>query len=335
MPYQELLPNFYKINVPLPNNPLRELNAYLVKGSPKSLLIDNGFNTKESADALLTVLSEMKIDLADVDFFLTHLHSDHVGLTADLLTGPSSRVWCSKTDGDRINRYLIEENYWSKLICGLQQHGFSEPEVEQLMISHPGKEHGPSRPIPITPVKEGVRLEYGNYRFTVLEVPGHTPGHISLYESNTRTYVAGDHILGTITPNITKWDDVKDSLGDYLRSLDKIKQYPVDLTLPGHRDVIHDTKKRIDELQTHHAIRLSEIRTILDGAGPLNAYDTASLMKWSLRGIDWDSFPVAQKCFATGEALAHLTHLVEIGKLHREEWDDCFYFFIAKQYRNR
>ena len=330
MLYEEVLPDFFMINVPLPNSPLRGLNAYLVRGASRHLLIDNGFNTEESAGPLFAALAELKIDLGDTDFFLTHLHSDHVGLTADLLTSPSSKVMCSKTDGDRINRMLTDKEYWRTLIFGLQQHGFSESELEQLMTSHPGKAHGPSRPLPITPVQDGDRLEYGKYQFSVLEVPGHTPGQVTLYESNTRTYVSGDHILGTITPNITKWDGVQDSLGDYLRSLDKVSQYPIGLILPGHRDIIHDAAGRIKALRRHHDARLNEVCSILDGAGPLNAYDTASLMQWSLRGIVWENFPVAQKCFATGEALAHLTHLAETGRAHKAEWDDGCYFFLPQ-----
>lgn len=45
----------------------------------------------------------------------------------------------------------------------------------------------------------------------------------------------GDHVLFDITPNITDWWDVPDSLGNYLRSLDKLEAYPVTLPLPGHR----------------------------------------------------------------------------------------------------
>ena len=33
----------YRIPVPLPGNPLRELNSYLLRGRERSLLIDTGF----------------------------------------------------------------------------------------------------------------------------------------------------------------------------------------------------------------------------------------------------------------------------------------------------
>ena len=49
---KEIIPNIYSIPVPLPNNPLKELNAYLVKGSQRSLLIDTGFNLPECREAL-------------------------------------------------------------------------------------------------------------------------------------------------------------------------------------------------------------------------------------------------------------------------------------------
>ena len=43
--------NLYKKVVPLPNNPLRELNVYLITGE-KNLLIDTGFNRIECEEAL-------------------------------------------------------------------------------------------------------------------------------------------------------------------------------------------------------------------------------------------------------------------------------------------
>ena len=40
---REIIPNLFQIPVPLPDNPLRELNAYLIRGTDRSLLIDTGF----------------------------------------------------------------------------------------------------------------------------------------------------------------------------------------------------------------------------------------------------------------------------------------------------
>lgn len=326
--YEEVLPDFFRIGVPLPNNPLRELNAYLVRGASRNLLIDNGFNTRESAEALHEALEELEVNLVDTDFFLTHLHSDHNGLTSSLLRSPFSKVFCSKEDGDRLNRFITDENYWPLMMHGLVRHGFPEEEMRVLFETHPGKIYASTNPLPISHVEEGDNIRYGRYTFSVVEVPGHTPGHVSLYEPATRTYVAGDHILGRISPNITRWDGVDDSLGDYLKSLDKVARLSIDLTLPGHRHLIQNTAERIRQLQEHHAGRLEEVCVILAEHGLVSAYVVASRMRWSLRGITWDEFKVQQKCFAAGEALAHLTHLAATGRAVREEKGENVFFHL-------
>ncbi len=58
--------------------------------------------------------------------------------------------------------------------------------------------------------------------------------------------------------------------------------------------------------------RAEEVLTILNGA-PKNAFQVASEMTWDIDCDSWDRFPLAQKWFATGEAIAHLRYLEEEG----------------------
>ncbi|GAI56909.1 unnamed protein product, partial [marine sediment metagenome] len=44
---EEILPNLYKIEVPLPRNPLKAVNSYIIKANEKSLIIDTGMNREE------------------------------------------------------------------------------------------------------------------------------------------------------------------------------------------------------------------------------------------------------------------------------------------------
>ena len=39
-----ILPNIYRIEIPLPKNPLKALNSYLIKDPRRNLLVDTGFN---------------------------------------------------------------------------------------------------------------------------------------------------------------------------------------------------------------------------------------------------------------------------------------------------
>jgi hypothetical protein len=107
-------------------------------------------------------------------------------------------------------------------------------------------------------------------------------------------------------------------LKHYLASLDKVAGLQVDLILPGHRRLIRNHDARIAELKQHHAHRLNEVLAIL-GGGPLNAFQVAARMTWDIKADSWDAFPVAQKWFATGEAIAHLRYLEEEGKLARKK----------------
>jgi glyoxylase-like metal-dependent hydrolase (beta-lactamase superfamily II) len=164
---------------------------------------------------------------------------------------------------------------------------------------------------------DGDVIDVGVYHFKCVATPGHTMGHTCLYEPNKKILVAGDHILIDITPNIQCWSDTDNHLKHYLASLDKVQKLQVDLVLPGHRRLIDNHRARIEELKKHHALRLDEVLAILKD-GTMSAYEVASHMSWDIDCERWDQFPVAQKWFATGEALAHLRYLEEEAKVVRK-----------------
>ena len=41
---EEVMERLYRIEVTLPNSPLKELNSYVIKGNGRDLVIDTGFN---------------------------------------------------------------------------------------------------------------------------------------------------------------------------------------------------------------------------------------------------------------------------------------------------
>ncbi|MBP1707530.1 MAG: beta-lactamase domain protein [Chloroflexi bacterium] len=65
-----MLPNLYRIEIPLPKNPLKALNSYLIKGDGRFLIIDTGMNREECQNAMFTALEELKVDLKKTDFIL-------------------------------------------------------------------------------------------------------------------------------------------------------------------------------------------------------------------------------------------------------------------------
>jgi hypothetical protein len=87
--------------------------------------------------------------------------------------------------------------------------------------------------------------------------------------------------------------------------------------------LITDHRSRIAELKAHHDERCSEILRIIRN-GTLSAYEIASRMTWDIKCDGWASFPLAQKWFATGEAISHLRYLHEQGRVARMRADSLY-----------
>ncbi len=313
--------NIYMIEVALPNNPLQVLNSYVIKGKDRSLVIDTGFNRKECKDTLLKGLGQLDIEMKDTDLLITHLHADHAGL-ANLFEQAGAKIYSGEVDGKMINE-MTKESFWQesdklKILFDLEKDDTTYKE-------HPGYRYGLSSPVEFTYVQEGDQIEAGDYVFDLVSIPGHTPGHMGLYEKNHKLFFGGDHILDNITPNIAFWGLEDNILAIYLNSLTKIYNFDIDYLLTAHRNIIKDHKKRISQLLLHHEERLKEILEVLE-EGEMTVRDVASKLSWRIRAKNWDEFPGPQKWFASHEAMSHLQHLYFIGTIHRELRDGKFYF---------
>jgi glyoxylase-like metal-dependent hydrolase (beta-lactamase superfamily II) len=113
------------------------------------------------------------------------------------------------------------------------------------------------------------------------------------------------------------WWDGWNPLREYMKSLEKTELLDVELVLPGHRSIFTDLRGRIVELKEHHDRRAEEVLAILT-EGPQTAYQVASEMTWDILCDSFDEFPLAQKWFATGEAIAHVKYLGAFGKIRGE-----------------
>ena len=315
---QEILPDLHVIEVPLPGNPLKSINSYVVTSKDRNLVIDTGMLRPECKTALSSGLEELGVDLASTDFFITHSHADHMGLISDLAT-ESSTVFFNQLEAEYV---AILQNSPSRVFERLTERarkfGFSQEEIEQALQRHPGFKYSPPAFPSFEILGDGAHVQVGRYTFLVVATPGHTPGHLCLYEPARKLLISGDHILGDITPNITVWPDVDDSLGDYLMSLDKVAQLEVDLVLPGHRRPITDCGGRIEQLKSHHRQRLDEVSMVLR-LGMNTVYEVASCMTWDIVAESWAGFPIVQKWFATSEAVSHLRYLERRGFVTRSE----------------
>lgn len=313
---REILPGVYQSEIPMPNNPLKALNSYLIKGNRRNLLVDTGFNLPECYTVQIEFIEELGLNWADIDFFISHLHADHSGLVSALAT-EASKIFCSEIDGDIIE-CLGTKAYWDAADAFYEQIGYPP---DYFKAQRGGFQKSiPAIAQPFSYLNESDILHYGGYHFECIMTPGHTPGHICLYEPKKKFLLAGDTILSGISPNITIRLDYNDALGDYLNSLDKLDAMEIDMVLPGHRGIIYDHHSRIAELKEHHRVRLDEVMVILN-QGPMNGYQVANRMHWDMTYNTWDDVSIYQQWFATGEAVAHLEHLYRLRLIEKKQVD--------------
>jgi glyoxylase-like metal-dependent hydrolase (beta-lactamase superfamily II) len=322
---RQLEEGFYTFPIPLPNNPLRELNGYLLISEGHAVMIDTGFAMDECREAVYGALSQLGIPYDQLTVVLTHLHSDHTGLAgelydrgAGLITGRTEAWWI-----ERLRDPVLLEGFQKNVtLFDLDQDGLS-------YLDNPGYKYA-SKSVPVLEtVNEGDWILRGKISLKVVDLPGHTPGLIGLYCPERGCLFGSDHILDRITPNISYWQEDFDSLGVYLEMLEKARALKLKRVYTAHRNIIEDPDRRIDELIEHHHQRLEEVMAIVAG-GHQTVRNIAARMHWDLRAKGWEDFPNAQKWFAASEAMSHLQYLYLRGTLTRSVQNGIYHFEMGE-----
>ncbi|MCL1990865.1 MAG: MBL fold metallo-hydrolase [Defluviitaleaceae bacterium] len=313
---QSILPHLYRIEIPLPNSPLKTLNSYIMTSNDRHLIVDTGFNMPECLETMRNAIEILGLDMTKTDILATHLHADHNGLISQIMS-ETSDVYMGRIDREIFLRIMTDgDTYWQVAEARYEQEGYPSEEMAQTRLWNPARKFVSSGVFEITALDDGDVVRCGGLQWQVMLTPGHTPGHICLYEPHHRILIAGDHVLFDITPNITWWHDSRDALGDYLTSLERISTLKVALTLTGHRGNEGNFHERVKALQRHHADRLQDVLELVKEQPGISGYEIASKMTWSIRS-NWTDFPPGQRWFAVGEAISHLDHLVLLRKLQR------------------
>jgi glyoxylase-like metal-dependent hydrolase (beta-lactamase superfamily II) len=294
---------------------LDHVHSYLLPAS------GGGWNVVDTGLGLPDASERWREELARVEgpvrrILITHFHPDHVGAAADLAAMTGAPVHQGAHDYEQCLRTWGDLRIESRMPDYLEQHGTPEDEVESFREeSHVFVQF-------VRFVRDPVQLRAGDEvdGWEVLELPGHADGHIVFWRDGI--LVAGDTLLGSISPNIGLYPDSRpDPLGDYFSSLERIIELAPRLALPGHGDPIEDPAARAHELIAHHHERLEATAAALDGEAR-SAYDV-SLTLFS------DPLSTTLRRFALAETRAHLEYLVARGGAARVDGDRVSYMAAA------
>ena len=320
---QEIEKNLFRLQIPLPKSPLKFISCYLFRGERRHLLVDTAFNHDICEQAILEQLDKAGAAVEDTDIFVTHLHVDHCGLIGRL-KHPRNTIYASAQDKRWID-FMQHPDHAAWLEGGGILTGVPD-KYAMLAKNHVAHRRKSDSLVDITILREGDRFELGGFNLEVIELPGHTPGQLGLWESNKKYLLSGDHIMADVSPNIAAWDLTGDYLDQYIKSLDKVRRMPVAKLFPAHRDAPEDINARIDELKKHHRERTAAIAEALKNSPvPMTPFDIAMLLKWDLK-LPILEAPALQLWFACTETLAHLQSLRFESQVLCEEREGVLYF---------
>src|SRR5437588_7318283 len=325
---REVAAGIWKFTVPIPF-PLRTVNMYALVDNDGWAIVDTGMGMHDARAALKAGLHKagLRIDRLHT-IVLSHDHPDHIGLSGEMHEKSGATVYMHPIDAHTMQMLWqnIYPERFMKVSKFFMQHGmpagepwFSQAGSNQLrdIIRVPPHEE-------ITPVEDGEYIDLGGERYHVIWTPGHSDGHICLFRERDGVFLAADHVLPRITPNVglySEYDRVN-PLGDYLHSLKKVAALPARIVLPGHGEPFKDLAGRVEEIIEHHEEREMQILTLLDGQ-PQNAYQLAEqLFGHRLKSHDALRMAVA-------ETLSHLEYLRFAGQVEQPRTTDALILYTA------
>ena len=326
----EVIPGIHQLKVPIPDNPLGYLNSYLVKADDGCMLVDTGWNTDEAFGSLARQLGEEGVSFGDLKYIaITHVHPDHYGLVGRLKQHTKAELVIHEIERSFLeSRYVHYDNLLEEMDQWLRINGVPEadrPKLQRASLEVLGLV---SVAAPDWPVRGGEHLRVGDFDFEVIWTPGHSPGHICLYERAHRVLVSGDHILPVITPNVSMHtQSLGNPLADYMDSLRAVEALPLDVILPAHEHVFRDLPKRIAEIHAHHAERKQHIIAAFAGE-PKTAYAIAATIPWETMGVPWADLAAFHKRAAVTETLSHLELMRAEGILSKTSKDGVVWYAV-------
>jgi glyoxylase-like metal-dependent hydrolase (beta-lactamase superfamily II) len=340
---RKIIPGLYQLEIPIPNNPLGCTNDYLIQVGDLSdwnaqaegfILIDTGWNSDTAFNSLGRELAAIGATYRDIkQIIVTHAHSDHYGLADRVRQASGAKIALHRRDAELLeSRYSMTDESLRQNEEWFRANGVPVSESSLPRMSSGGNKPAAAPPQPDLLLKGGETLTNGSVSLKVIWTPGHSPGHICLYEEERKLLFAGDHVLPVITPNISlATGSDANPLGDFIKSLHALRHLEVTYILPAHENIFSDLAKRVDEILKHHETRNSEIIRALDSR-PLTAYEVSHVITWmpEFGGVKFDDLLPWDQRAAVSETLAHLRAMDVDGKVTSTRRDGIIYYHRKK-----
>lgn len=311
----EIRPGIHWARIALPMR-LNHVNVWLLDDGAGWTLVDAGLDVPATRAAFDAIFAATLGGRPITRVILTHAHPDHVGIAGSVV----------QRFGATLHMTLVEWLYWRmrhlEALAGgrpdsaefFRSHGTGAAVAERMAAEQVTYTAFHADPVPASfhRVRDGDEFVIGARRWTAITAAGHAPEHLSLYCAAERLLIAGDQVLGRISPLIGVFPMMpeEDPLRDYLASLRRFRTLPADsFVLPSHGVPFAGLGARLEELEAHHHARLDAF--VAAAERPMTAMELAACVF---------SAPVMAEAarLALFETLSHLNHLAREGRLRRD-----------------
>ena len=230
-PLMELRPGLHRIEAPLGD---RFIAMYLLAGSEHALLFDTGV-TESVRSTLLPYLESIGFELSSLTWAISsHCDWDHTGGNAALLTAaPHVELMAGALDVPLAEdlEVLIDQRYGEFR----DSDGFEDaPELTASIRAE----------ATVAPIARalhgGEEFDLGDRVIRVLHTPGHSDGHLALWDEANSALLIADATLGTTVPTADGEPAFPPTYRDtdpYLASIEQFRAFDADLLLTAHYPV--------------------------------------------------------------------------------------------------
>jgi glyoxylase-like metal-dependent hydrolase (beta-lactamase superfamily II) len=326
----EIVKSIHQIKIPFPRDIPEQTNIYIVEGTTGNIMVDAGWDTPEALSALNDELKKDHLRLKDIkEIIITHIHPDHYGLASKVKQLCGAKIAMHSVEAGLINpRYVNLDELLKETEGGLKRGGVPQAELPELGEASLWMKQFVMPEPPDIMLNDGDRITNGSFEFEVLRTPGHSPGHICLYDSDRRLLFSGDHVLFDTTPHVGFHPQSGDDpLGDYINSLKMMMKLGVNFVFPGHGPVFNSLKLRIAEIIRHHEQRKQIIIDAISD-GLKTAYQVAEEIPWRPQegGVAFRDLALWDRRLAVMETIAHLNSLMDEGEVGKIDQDGVFLY---------
>src|SRR5207253_9342620 len=204
---------------------------------------------------------------------VTHIHPDHYGGAGELTSRSAAELYLHRLEVPMVHpRYLEIDQLVEEVGRYLQVHGVPEAEADRMKNASRGMREWVRPAFPTLQLDGTETIEMGSRRLRVEWTPGHSPGHVCLFDLESGVLFAGDTLLPEMSPNIGLHpQSTPNPLDDYLLGLDRLMRLQPSVVLPSHGDPFEAAAQRVEDLRGHHERRKDQILEVV-GEEQLSAW---------------------------------------------------------------